>query len=569
MTKYKKVIFLIGIPLIAFVFVIGLINLYLWRNSLPSSDSTDLDVHDDLFFSLLERDMVLGVKISKYQSGLTPDELNFPYAISELGEIYVYLERYNSIDVFNPNGDLKEIIQSEFIGASTEFNFDLENNAIYLTNRDPINISKYSTLTNSIEYTLPATISFSDIFNSKSYELHSFKGVNSEGEALVYVENRIYDENGYFTTYEVAVINSTHEIEIIEKDAASEGELLGFDQYFKNVSQYNLIKEVKAGELELFVRRIGENGSVATFNTDWIDGGGEVIGVDKNGYIYYLKYNQDTDLKFPELFKYNRDMELIDSMDVFIPYNTGANDGAIWGEPFLSVDGVIYYSFIEPEPVDDLWSIQKFSFSDKERNEAVNPGPQTANFDSELDTESEMEWETYSDGSISFEYPSVLNLNKEVNAETTTISLTHSIDFKHADPCSGRGDATLNLLDKFEDFNVFINISNGDLENTMPEWGLAHVYSEKNVLILEPGFIDPYDTETLKGYRMMLAADGCGSFIYFFPISPDKTLMVEEKFTTSPYPTTDLNDSSRDLYSIPESVMGEDFFERIFTSIRI
>jgi hypothetical protein len=70
-----------------------------------------------------------------------------------------------------------------------------------------------------------------------------------------------------------------------------------------------------------------------------------------------------------------------------------------------------------------------------------------------LSEEEMRQWNTYTDNSITFRYPKKITLRKTKGR----IVLTHSIKFKHADPCDFAGDK--DDLNTLIDFRVSLEIS--------------------------------------------------------------------------------------------------------------
>lgn len=548
----------IGIVCLALI-AIGWIFLSLIRD--PREANVERENYEDLeslvSYSMPERDTALAFSLNGYPRGTSLDDSDLQYAVSEFGEVYLYMEAYQSIHVFHPNGSLEEVIHSEYITDSTQFYFDLENHAIYMSYPvervdrvyDPINIAKYSTLTKDIEYVLPANLIFTDFFNHDTYKLHGFKAVNGAGDLFVDLEKRTYDESGYSSTYEVALINSKPQIVLLEKESKPQGVLIGFSQDHKgNETQYNLLEEKGKDVEEFYLIQTESDGKQNKILTGWKGGSGEVLGVDKRGFIYFLRYNNE-DFRYPELLKYDRNMEMTDSMDIFIPFNKGdSQDAVMWERSFLTRDGDLYYSFIDLNQ--NQWKLLKFSFQDKFADETPKSGPQLL----------ETSYETYSDESISFRYPSLLTLEKTQNLDSTSFSLKKTIAFEHFDTCNMRGDAMTESLESFDIFNMNITLADGDLSHALPEWMQKYVYAEKNSLILADAFIEVYNTETLEGYSVDVSSEYCGSQFYIFPVSGEKTLVIERIFGSNPRYSGE--------YELTDE-LSPIFFENIFSSITI
>ncbi|MDZ4299374.1 MAG: hypothetical protein U1A26_00490, partial [Candidatus Sungbacteria bacterium] len=68
-------------------------------------------------------------------------------------------------------------------------------------------------------------------------------------------------------------------------------------------------------------------------------------------------------------------------------------------------------------------------------------------------------WKKYSGAALEFEYPSLIS----VKQDGETVVLSHSIAYKHTDPCDFKGDTDTPPLDKLSDFGVSIMVSNKNL----------------------------------------------------------------------------------------------------------
>jgi hypothetical protein len=121
-----------------------------------------------------------------------------------------------------------------------------------------------------------------------------------------------------------------------------------------------------------------------------------------------------------------------------------------------------------------------------------------------LSEEEMRQWKTYTDNSITFRYPNKITLRKT----NGRIVLTHSIKFNHLDPCDYSGDDNPPLRNLI-DFKVSLEIVKGDGRSEVP-------VTEEKVKI-----------GMLNGEYLCSCSEGCGEYLYKFPIGENKTLIVK------------------------------------------
>ncbi|OHA16175.1 MAG: hypothetical protein A3G52_04995 [Candidatus Taylorbacteria bacterium RIFCSPLOWO2_12_FULL_43_20] len=159
---------------------------------------------------------------------------------------------------------------------------------------------------------------------------------------------------------------------------------------------------------------------------------------------------------------------------------------------------------------------------------------------------------TYSDTSILFEYSSLLSVGQSDGA----VILNHSIAYKHSYACDFKGDAP--LLDRFTDFGVSIKIVNQNLKtylqsSSYPSWD----YVSKNI----------FKFGSWDGYRVTQGLEGCGSDVYYFPVSKNKSLIISRslipEFTTAP------DTNVQRLPGIITPYQNEKIFAEILSSLKV
>jgi hypothetical protein len=124
-----------------------------------------------------------------------------------------------------------------------------------------------------------------------------------------------------------------------------------------------------------------------------------------------------------------------------------------------------------------------------------------------------------------------------LSREGKKVVMTHSIPFEHPDPCDFRGDAP--PLKELTDFKVSIEVVNKNLRDTVIANESNYLVSNfllDNKLKITPNFIDEISIGLLKGYRITSGVEGCGQYTYYFPLSPQNTLVVVRSFITELQP---------------------------------
>lgn len=163
------------------------------------------------------------------------------------------------------------------------------------------------------------------------------------------------------------------------------------------------------------------------------------------------------------------------------------------------------------------------------------------------------DWKKYSDASISFEYPALTS----VKLDGGTISLSHSIPYRHANPCDFKGTAL--PLDRFEDFNISLKVVNQNLKdfvqgNTNPSWD----YVSKN----------PFTSGTLNGFKISSGVEGCGEDIYYITISSTQTLVIHRRYIAE---FNSINGDYRTYFNLPGIISPdkeEEYFNHILSTLK-
>jgi len=136
---------------------------------------------------------------------------------------------------------------------------------------------------------------------------------------------------------------------------------------------------------------------------------------------------------------------------------------------------------------------------------------------------------TYKDDSgFSFDYPSSLSVNKVGDK----VVAMHTVPFQHSPPCDFVGNGK--ELTELTDFNVSLEVYKKSLKETVTETqdeNFVHDNMVGDTMKVSEGFIDAYTAGSLKGYKLTLGVEGCGQYVYYFPLKNDtETLVVVRAF---------------------------------------
>lgn len=200
----------------------------------------------------------------------------------------------------------------------------------------------------------------------------------------------------------------------------------------------------------------------------------------------------------------------------------------------------------------------------KDKTTALNPYKQTTagdvNTTAPNNDNQNKNVKTYRGSSFEFQYPFNLNLY----SQEKTIRLTHSVPYRHTDPCDMRDGAK--PLDEITDFDVSIEYFNKNLGDTarsiIPQQLIAD-YIKGNSFRITPGVVDEYKIGNLKGYKITNGVEGCGVYNYYIPLSTNKTLYISRSFVPE---FNAINTEYQKYLSVPGIIPPEQE-ENIFNSI--
>lgn len=173
---------------------------------------------------------------------------------------------------------------------------------------------------------------------------------------------------------------------------------------------------------------------------------------------------------------------------------------------------------------------------------------------------------TYRNSAFEFQYPAALTINSQGEA----VKLTHSVPYRHTNPCDMRDGAK--PLDKITDFDISISLLSGGLKEAVQatvDKNVVNDYLQGNSLKVTQGFIDEYNAGPLKGYKVTSGAEGCGEYTYYFPTAKNSVLFVKRIFVPELQPS---NADYKTFLKIPNIIspeQEENIFKAIISSIKL
>lgn len=137
------------------------------------------------------------------------------------------------------------------------------------------------------------------------------------------------------------------------------------------------------------------------------------------------------------------------------------------------------------------------------------------------------DWKVYlnSKNGFSFNYPVVIKLTENDNG----FSLSHSVPFKHSNPCNLKDGASIDFIN---DFNVLGAINDNNINNVIRSenyYGLNFDSTGKPIVDAD-SVIKEYKNGGLSGYLYSMGVEGCGVDVYYLAISNNKTLVIRDSW---------------------------------------
>jgi hypothetical protein len=169
---------------------------------------------------------------------------------------------------------------------------------------------------------------------------------------------------------------------------------------------------------------------------------------------------------------------------------------------------------------------------------------------------SSAEWSTYSDNYLSFESPDKVSVKREGEV----LKLSHSIAYRHPDPCDFRGGAPeKTILTDLDASFTIVNQSVKDYVVQSANYDGWWDYVSSN----------PFELGSLKGYRAMVGVEGCGEDYYYLSISPNKTLVIKRALITVFNPIIANYQEYLDLPGIIDPNEADLIFNRLLGSLEV
>lgn len=197
-------------------------------------------------------------------------------------------------------------------------------------------------------------------------------------------------------------------------------------------------------------------------------------------------------------------------------------------------------------------------------------------------------------GYYNFIYPTTLTLTKNGGFEDGTgvndsITLTHSIPYKHTDPCDFKGDKA--QLENLTDFKISMRMFNTDLKTVMQENEGSYVMdnffkgdipvtaldadgspiSEYESSIAQTGSLpkDSSKESSLIGYKVTSGVEGCGRDNFYFPMSEQQTLFINRPFISEFSSIVTDGQKYLNLEGVIKPEEADKIFNNILSSIKV
>jgi hypothetical protein len=166
------------------------------------------------------------------------------------------------------------------------------------------------------------------------------------------------------------------------------------------------------------------------------------------------------------------------------------------------------------------------------------------------------DWKKYVGNEFSFNYPSYLSLKEKA----PKILLSHSIPYVHEDLCNMKNPQELKEM---LDFDVSMDMVDKNLKDTVDLDNLEIKY-------MADVSIDLKDKGTINGYRFESQVESCGEWLYYFPISENKTLRIAKSLISEFRPFFCGEDCDKLVASLSNAISPikeEIIFNKILSSL--
>lgn len=140
---------------------------------------------------------------------------------------------------------------------------------------------------------------------------------------------------------------------------------------------------------------------------------------------------------------------------------------------------------------------------------------------------SSSDWKTYTNIQYGFEfvYPNVLTLKNITNG----FSLSHSVPFKHTNPCDLKNGAS---IDAINDFGLTGTVADGKIEEAIRSanyYGVTFDSNGRPVIDINSG-VKEFNIGKASGYLYSMGVEGCGVDVYYLSLKNDSTLILRNSW---------------------------------------
>lgn len=156
---------------------------------------------------------------------------------------------------------------------------------------------------------------------------------------------------------------------------------------------------------------------------------------------------------------------------------------------------------------------------------------------------------SYTGSTFSLKYPAKLDVSESQGA----VTLKHAVSYTHPNPCDFRGDQP--VINTLTDFGVTLSVVNRSLQDSLTSAG---------------GYAaEPVNVGPLSGYKYTAGVEGCGKVVYYLPLSPSTTLVVDRVLVTEFNPIVTNSETYLGLPGIIPPSKAEEIFSNIISSVKL
>ncbi len=147
-------------------------------------------------------------------------------------------------------------------------------------------------------------------------------------------------------------------------------------------------------------------------------------------------------------------------------------------------------------------------------------------------------WKNYSGETFELRYPKQVELTEEKRPAGLIVTLDHSIDYPHADPCDFKGTGA--QLETLTDFHVTLSVVDRSIEQAAGQ---------------DLSSLTPVSIGTLSGYQIEHSVESCGFVSSYFDLGGGKTLAVERSLVAE---LSTITGTAADLLKNPDVVSPQE-----------